>query len=870
MIPAMRPASTVRLTLAAAALALSGAASGAERGTVLPPPANRPVEFATDIQPIFASHCVSCHGPEKQKSGWRADRMAVALTGGDGSAPNIVPGNSADSPLIHYVAGTDPHLVMPEDGDRLTAEEIGLLRAWIDQGASWPESSSDSAIVEATTPWWSLQPLRRVDPSAEGANPIDAFIRAKLREAGLPAAPPADRRTLARRVYLDLIGLPPPPDELKAFIADGRPDAYERLVDRLLASPRHGERWARHWLDVVHYGDTHGFDKDQPRKHAWPYRDYVIRAFNADKPYARFILEQLAGDVLFPETRDGYDALGFLAAGPWDQIGHMELPETKIDGKIARHLDRDNLISTVAGTFLSTTVGCAQCHDHKFDPIPQEDYYSLQAVFAALDRADKKFIPGDPAMTARIARTEGARAEKASAVSRYEREVERAAGAEFEAIASRISALNRLGAEATPSDQQALAEARARRRELLDAATTPAQREAIAALRAAIAALDHEIATLPPSDVVYAGTVVHGGGHFRGTGSQGGRPRPIHVLARGQVTMPRAEVQPGALDMLAFAPSRFALAPDATEGARRVALAQWIAHPENPLTWRSIVNRVWQYHFGRGLVETAGDFGRHGALPSHPELLDWLAREFRDRGGSLKWLHRQIVLSETYRQSSADHPAGIALDPGNALLWRQRRMKRDAEAVRDAVLAVSGKLDLTMGGPGWRDFVVERPEHSPTYRYDRADPEDSETWRRAVYRFLVRSQTQPFMTSLDCADPSQRVDRRNESLSALQALSLLNNGFMVTQARYFAARIERETAAPTDRVALTFRRGRLIRLHPPLRVGTTDRVALAFRLALAREPSAAESAEAVAFATKNGWANFCRVLLNLNEFHFVD
>jgi hypothetical protein len=310
----------------------------------------------------------------------------------------------------------------------------------------------------------------------------------------------------------------------------------------------------------------------------------------------------------------------------------------------------------------------------------------------------------------------------------------------------------------------------------------------------------------------------------------------------------------GTLSALTFAPSRFSIAPDAPEGERRAALARWITDPRNPLTWRSIVNRVWQYHFGRGLVETPNDFGRNGALPTHPELLDWLAADFRDHGGSLKRLHRQIVMSATWRQQSGlgFSPSGdgakapATLDANNALLWRQNRRKLEAEAVRDSVLAVSGKLDLTAGGPGWQDFVIEHPQHSPHYEYGLANPEDPKAWRRSIYRFIVRSQTQPWMTSLDCADPSMRVDKRNESLSALQALALLNNGFMLTQSRHFAGRVQREA--------------------PDL----AAQVERAHQLALGRAPTPEEHERLIVFAKANGLPNLCRVLLNLNEFTFVD
>ncbi len=518
--------------------------------------------------------------------------------------------------------------------------------------------------------------------------------------------------------------------------------SYEAVVDRLLASPHYGERWARHWLDVVHYGETHGYDKDKPRPHAWPYRDYVIRAFNDDKPYGRFVQEQLAGDVLFPDTADGVEALGFLAAGPWDFIGHVELPETKIDGKVARHLDRDDMVSNTMSTFASLTVHCAQCHNHKFDPIAQEDYYSLHAVFAALDRADKKYAGG--------------------------------------------------------------------------------------------------------SGLVYAGTVHQGTGNFAGTGSSGGKPRPIHVLARGDVRKPGKEVSPGALTAHSLLPGRFELPPDHAEGERRAALARWLTDARNPLPWRSLVNRVWLYHFGRGLVDTPNDFGKMGQAPTHPELLDWLAAEFRDGGQSLKQLHRLIVTSAAYRQSSADHPAFAQRDAGNAYYWRQNRRRLEAEAVRDSVLAVSGKLDPRLGGPSFQDFVVEKPEHSPHYQYHLHDADDPRSHRRSVYRFVVRSQLQPFLTTMDCADPSLLVDKRNQTVTPLQALSLLNNQLMVVMAKHFAARVERMGA------------------------GLEQQVTAAFRLALGRPPNADELIGMVAYVRRHGLANGCRVILNLNEFVFMD
>ena len=984
-------------------------------GVLVPALAVAAPDFVRDVRPIFEAHCIKCHGPEKQKSGYRLDVKAIALNGGDSGTPNIVPGLGATSPLMKFIAGEVEDMRMPPKGEALAPAEIATLKAWIDSGAAWPDSAS--AAVADPLDWWSLKPLAAVAPPTGAKNPVDAFVRAKLTAHGLSPAPAADARTLIRRLYFDLTGLPPTPEQTAAFVADTAPDAYERLVETLLASPRYGERWARHWLDVVHYGDTHGYDKDKLRPNAWPYRDYVVRAFNSGKPYARFLQEQIAGDVLFPGTADGIEALGFISAGPWDFIGHAEVPESKTDGKVARHLDRDDMVANTIGTFSSLTVHCAQCHAHKFDPIPQEDYYSLQAVFSALDRTDREYYRDD-ARNARFQDLRRRQRETAAALAALDAPLRTQAGEAYADITRRLelppqidpakpgqpspshgyhSALspipdatkwvqvdlgesieigratlvpahdtfNDIGAgfgfpvrfkvEASDDpefragvkllwqryDQTfmtdfpnpgrdvfntgggagdgiigryvrvtvtklaprkddymfALAELRvtdragknvalgrpvtaldsvevaprwqksnltdgvspsvlsadekkelerARDALLLGFADEPTKSRRAALLTEASRVAD-ELKAFPKPDLVYAGAVHTGSSNFIGTGPTGGRPRPIHVLARGQVTTPGKPVGPGALSALQFAPARFALPPDAGEGERRAALARWLTDPDNPLTWRSIVNRVWHYHFGRGLVDTPNDFGRNGATPTHPELLDWLAADFRDGGGSLKALHRRIVSSATYRQAVTTNAAAETIDSGNTLLWRQNRRKLEAEALRDAVLAASGKLDLTMGGPGWQDFVIERPEHSPHFRYDLADPEDAKTWRRSIYRFVVRSQTQPWMTSMDCADPSMRVDKRNESLSPLQALAMLNNGFIVTQARHLAARAQAER--PADLAA---------------------QIARAHALALGRPPDAETGARLVAFAEAEGLPALCRLLLNLNEFTFID
>ena len=979
----------------------------------LPPPSQRTVDFGKDIQPIFEAKCVKCHGAEKQKSEYRLDVKSIALTGGENHAPNIAPGKSADSPFVHFVAGLDPDMRMPPKGVSLTAEEIGLVRRWIDDGAEWPETASPK--IADKKDWWSLKPLeKRGQRTVDSNNSIDGFISAKLAQNGLAMSPEADARTLCRRLYFDLTGLPPTPEEMAAFLDGSHKsnEPYETDVDRLLASPRYGERWARHWLDVVHFGETHGYDKDQPRPNAWPYRDYVIRAFNEDKPYARFVQEQLAGDVLFPGTRDGITALGFIAAGPWDLIGHAEVSEEKIDGKIARHLDRDDMVANTINTFCSMTVHCAQCHDHKFDPISADDYYSLQSVFAALDRTDRTYDDEPAVATKRAAfnarkRTVSARAAelrkkaadnagdaltalenkiaefkkpagdlraqygwhsaisqkqddakwvqvnlgkttplsqvvlhpcsddfngigdgfgfpmrfkveasddaefadgvivladetakdsanpKTRAVSygvggsaRYVRvtatrlaprkddfifalaelEVMDASGRNLAANAvvtsidsieaparwARVNLTDGWYAGADPAkaaapavDTKKLEQAR---RLILETMLSVKEIAELDAAEAELAEIEKQLGALPKPRMVYAGTIHTGGGAFAGTGANGGKPRPIAILARGDVTRPGREVIPGAISGVAALPARFEIPKDAPEGERRAALANWITDPKNPLTWRTIVNRAWQYHFGRGLVETPNDFGRMGALPSHPELLDWLAVTFRDDlGGSMKKLHRLIVTSAAYRQSSSTiNDKATVFDSRNTLLWRQNRRKLEAEAIRDSVLAVAGKLDLTMGGPSFQDFIITHPEHSPHYEYQLADPENPAIHRRAVYRFLVRSQQQPWMAALDCADPSMLVEKRNQTITPLQALAQLNNQLIVTMAKHFAARVDK---AGADLPA---------------------KITEAMRLAVQRAPTPEELTTLTSYANQYGLANTCRLIVNLNEFAFVD
>ena len=1003
-------------------------------------------DFVKEVRPILERSCFGCHGPEKQKSHYRLDVRDTALKGGESGERAIVPHDAKASPLIKYVSGEDADMVMPpkkSDVPRLTAEQIATLRAWIDAGPAWPD---EFAGAKEAKPHWSLQPL--VKPAVpESGNPIDAFIGAKLAEKGLALSPEADTRTLCRRLHFDLTGLPPTPEDVASFLSlssfrssrtegtprtETTPDPYEALTDRLLASPRHGEHWARHWLDVAHYADTHGNDHDHARPNAWPWRDYVIRAFNDDKPYARFVQEQVAGDALFPGDPQAAVALGFLAAGPWDDTLMVTVREDTVDHRMAQVLDRDDMVTTVMSTFQSATVHCARCHNHKFDPISQRDYYALQAVFAGVDRADRPFDADaatharrrdllakksaiarrDPAVMAALDSPETARkvATATDALARRAMDwqalevvsVASASGADtsfaWQADGSwfvsgtrpekdtfivtaqtKAKGIRALRLEALPDDRlpgrgpgryepsgnfhltefrasaqpasgetsgaarlefsratadhsdrgdvianaidgradthwsihprygeahEAVFELKetvgheagttfvirlehngttghqlgrfrltfctdalsADRRapvpaafvELLrlpDAQRTPEQRRDIA-LHILASEVEAELATLPAPQFVYAATR-----DFPPNGSfkPAPAPRPIHLLTRGDIDKPAGLIAPGALHYLPGLPGDFAPADPGDEAARRAALARWLTDDRNALTWRSIVNRVWHWHFGRGLCDTPNDFGKMGGTPSHPELLDWLAVWFRDEAhGSLKKLHRLIVTSATYRQASAVEGRGSKvegenIDAGNTLLWRMNRTRLTAEQLRDSVLQMSGQLDLTMGGPSVAQFVSRgRATFNPDggapafLDYENFAPDDPANRRRAIYRFIFRTVADPLMDALDAPDGGALTPVRSHSTTALQAFALLNDAFLIRQCEHIAARCAQDAPTPEAQVAA------------------------AFRLMLQRAPRPEEAAAFTAYTQRHGLANACQLLLNTNEFLHLD
>ncbi len=986
----------------------------------LPEPSAAEVDFARDVLPVLERSCLSCHGKEKQRSGFRLDQRGSALRGGELGVA-IVAGQSAQSALIRMVAGLEPGLEMPPEGDRLTPEEIGLLRRWIDDGAHWPQDATEGGDADPTD-WWSLRPLTSPPvPTPAGLpvewslNPIDRFVYARLVEAGLKPTAEAERRTLIRRVYFDLIGLPPTPAEVEAFVHDTHPQAYEQLLDRLLNSPQYGERWARHWLDLVHFAETHGNDQDRPRETAWPYRDYVIESLNADKPYARFVEEQIATDALWPEHPELTPALGMLAAGPWDESTLASIREDSIDRQIGRYLDRDDIVTTVMSTFTSSTVHCARCHNHKFDPFLQADYYALQAVFAGTEKAEKVFDVDPSVLARRLALERQQKAiesrdmsvmaslwnsESRAAYAQWEDSL-RASQLQWSVLAptefttangtvlelkpdqsllatgdrpltevTTVSALLPVGewtalrlevltddslpthgpgrqdngnlhlceirVELSPDGQPtsfspitlcnatadfdqtgwditraidgdpttawgihpqvgqshlAVFELQApitvtenaqvrvsldqlhgrmhtigRMRLSVSGQPTPVRAAPVPTLFAAAlsklaserTALEaeelelgfwkdrtsRELSALPAPLRVFAGTndFPQDGGHI-----SIGRPREVQILRRGEITQPIGEAFPGTLQCVAGLQSRFTLPHPEQEATRRAALARWITDPHNPLTWRSIVNRVWHYHFGQGIVDTPNDFGRMGSLPSHPELLDWLAVHFRDSGGSLKQLHRLILTSAAYRQAAIHNPTAAAIDGSNRLLWRGNRQRLNAEMIRDSLLALNGRLDLTMGGPSVKQFVMTPGIHvTPNVDYKSFQLDDPANSRRSIYRFLFRTLPDPLMDALDCPAGDQLVPVRSESVTSLQALAMLNNPFVIRQCEHLATRITSD---------------------PALAAQPIDSL---YRLVLQRAPTAEEREKMQSFATRHGHANACRLMVNSNEFLFVE
>ena len=711
------------------------------------------IDFDQQIAPILVSHCLECHRGPTPQGGLALTEGALAQQGGD-SGEAIKAGRAAESLLWERVMADE----MPPKHP-LSHAQKATLKQWIDEGANWGKRAVDMFSIttdnRAGRDWWSLQPLREVSAPALdskwGRNAIDGFVMRRMRDAGLSPSPEADPRNLIRRLYFDLTGLPPSPEQVAAFVAEPADASYVKIVDELLTSRHYGERWGRHWLDVVRFGESDGFERNLQRENAWHYRDWIISALNDEMPYDEFVRMQLIGDQLIG-GRDGAAATGFWVAGVHNTVvGGSERMK-----QLAREDEIEDVLGTLGQTFLGLTFNCARCHDHKFDPITQSEYYQLAAAISGLGYGERE-------------------------VPQYEQRA---------ALNNRISEL-------------------AKTRDDLDFEAK------------------QKIYTLTP-----------GGG------------KTIPVLLRGDPENVGEIVSPAATRAISGLSADFELPPDAPESERRQKLAQWITSQENPLFARVIVNRVWHYHFGVGIVDTPNDFGFNGGRPSHPELLEFLAQEFRRGGYRLKPLHRLIVTSSTYRQASfgqaeAAWKTGSDVDASNRLLWRGNRRRLEAEAVRDAVLSVAGQLNQVMGGPGFKDVSVTL-NNGTTY-YEPLDVDAPEFFRRTVYRFNPRGGRSGLLDTFDCPDPAATAPRRSVTTTPLQSLSLMNNALVLRMADYFAQRVREE--AGDDRMA---------------------QITRAWQLAIARGPTESERELSDRLVTEHGLPSLCRGLFNINEFVVLD
>jgi cytochrome c553 len=773
------------------------------------------------VAKLLEARCAECHNRAKFEGGLDLTTRVALLKGGE-TGPAIAP--QPEKSLLYQLVSHQKKPGMPHKRDKLADADVKLLAEWLKAGTPYDRELKPPAvektekkafaITDADRKHWAFLPLARPEPPAgAAAHPIDRFIQAKLKEAGLAPAPPASRETLLRRAALDLTGLPPTPAEIDAFVNDPAPGAWEKVVDRLLASPRYGERWGRHWLDLARFAETDGFEHDAVRPHSWRYRDYVIRSFNADKPFDRFVREQIAGDELWPGDPEALVATGFNLLGA-DMVDSSD----QVQRRLNTLTDMTDVTSAV---FLGLTLGCARCHDHKFEPLAQKDYYKLMAFFTPATFKRETPVP-----------TAAERAACEAELKAYQEIPQLRELTEIEGPVRRKLREKKLeklndetrAAVSTPPDQRTVEQAN------LALETEPmlevTEKDLAAAIppeqRARRKALQEEAKKLPkPPQLPMAMTLAPG------------KSAKTFVLRRGEYSMPGDEVQPGFPEVLGAVPA----------GPQRTALADWIASPKNPLATRVMANRIWQHHFGRGIVPSPSEFGPRGQAPTHPELLDWLASEFVVRGWSLKAMHRLVLTSETWKQSSLS-AASSARDPENRLLARMNRVRLEGEAIRDGLLAISGRLNPEMYGPG-----VFPPVPADVLKGSRgwtvsADARDHV--RRSIYIFARRNLRFPFLEVFDAPDSNLSCPERGRSTTAPQSLTLLNADDVVSAAKGTAERLQKEA-------------------------GTTDeRVALAYRLILGRKPAEREAAVAREFLAKSPLSEFCRALFNLNAFVYVE
>ncbi|MEP7339858.1 MAG: DUF1549 domain-containing protein [Acidobacteriota bacterium] len=832
--------------------------------------------FKEKIAPILEQNCVICHGAKVQRSGLDLRTEEAVLKGGARGAA-IVPGSPEKSLLYKLIKHTEEP-AMPMGMDKLSDTEIAIVAEWITQlQPKTIAAASDGApvrqpgysITDKDRQFWSfVKPVRPAVPKVKDRawvkNQVDAFVLAGLEAKGLKPSPAAPPRELLRRVYFDLIGLPPSPEEMAAFLKDPSEKAYAQVVEKLLASQHYGERWGRHWLDLARYADSGGYEFDVDRPHAWRYRDWVIKAFNADMPYDQFIREQLAGDQLKPNDAEALIPTAFCRNGP--TVDNADNEQTRSD-------ELDDMVTTTSTVFLGLTVGCARCHDHKYDPIPQKDYYRMQAAFFPFKKTEK-LLATDEEKSAHTAANkaidEKVRPFKAkiAAIEKRVREKLMAEKVEFQVkLSESAGVVNDQNREQYRKETaERLAKAVNLQPEEIDELLTPEERDARKAVQAQMDAINKTRPPLLPA--VMGVTDVE-------------KPEQAFLLKRGDITMKGDPVEPGLPSVLC---SEANLQPV----NRRKQMADWIANKENPLTARVIVNRIWQYHFGKGIVRTPSDFGATGDRPSHPELLDWLAVEFMEGRGdgatrrrgdranqpttnhqrptspwSWKAMHRLILMSNVYRQSGKFDAQAAALDPENRLFWRANPHRLEGEILRDSILAISGKLNTKMFGPGIYPRIdpdIINTGSRPRWPLDAKDNE--ETWRRSVYIYVKRSVLLPLIEVFDCPVTTVSAPVRSVSTVSPQALALMNNEFVLEQAGYFAERVVAEAGNDTRK-----------------------QIGSAFKLALNRQPTEKETAWALEFlksqtegyaARKNERAgvsalrDICHAVFNLNEFLYVD
>jgi mono/diheme cytochrome c family protein len=810
------------------------------------------VDYTRDVKPIFAANCTSCHGPTKQKADLRLDLYAAIKHGGQ-SGPAIVAQKSGESRLIQAVMGSNSEVSkMPPKG-QLSAEQVAILKRWIDEGAKGPDKEEAASGAVAST-HWSFQPVKRPAlPATKNSvwprNAIDHFILARLEKEGIAPSAEADKVTLIRRLSLDLTGLPPTPAQVDEFLRDVKPQAYERLVDRLLDSPHYGEQQARYWLDAARYADSNGFTIDAPRS-IWKYRDWVINAFNNNLPFDQFTIQQLAGDLLPNPTTEQLVATGFHRNTMINQEGGIDLEQFRIESVV----DRVNTTGTV---WLGLTIGCCQCHDHKFDPISQREYYQFFAFLNNCDEPNLEILsPAD----------ETRRKQVREALASVENQLKHLDPTSEEAIEKWERSLNDENRHLVPkkiADIFLVAPngRNAKQRQALEIAyrNNDLTRHVVGGLTTPLGAvLNAEVLTARNELVKARETLKKREPNAVTTMVVRERktPRETYVMLGGDFTRKGRTVTPGY-------PAALPATPQAAKN--RLDLAEWIVDPKNPLTPRVAVNRCWGQFYGTGIVETENDFGTQGTPPSHPELLDWLACEFIANGWSMKAMHRLIVTSATYRQSSNARPGLDRIDPRNRLLARQSRLRVNAEVVRDVALSASGLLSEKVGGPS-----VFPPQPDGVYRFTQIDKgwkasDGDDRYRRGMYTYFWRSAPHPELVTFDAPDASVCCTRRNRSNTPLQALTLLNDAGFYEYARGLAARIDREASGDD-----------------------TAKLRYAFRVCLARTPSAKELSRLQSFLAREkryldadlseakkispeaperaAWVMVARVLLNLDEF----